>query len=94
MSPVQRVAAFYVLDGYHQVMVRSSRVNVSETHQLLVLLGGDETHTMLIYRTVNAASIYLPFVLFCFTHLFDYLFVLYRLPVKADHAKQNYCLIN
>ena len=42
MSPVQGVAADYVLYGYDQVMMGSSRVNVSKTHQLLSLSEGME----------------------------------------------------
>ena len=42
VSPVQGVAADYVLYGYDQVMMGSSRVNVSKTHQLLSLSEGME----------------------------------------------------
>lgn len=42
MSLVQGVAADYVLYGYDQVMMGSSRVNVSKTNQLLSLLEGME----------------------------------------------------
>lgn len=42
MSLAQGLAADYVLYGYDQVMMGSSRVNVSKTHQLLSLLEGME----------------------------------------------------
>lgn len=39
VSPLQGVAVDYMLYGYNQVMVRSSRVNVFKAHQVFILLG-------------------------------------------------------
>lgn len=44
--PFQRVAAVYVLCGYNQVVMGSSRINVTETHQLIILWA-EHTHTHL-----------------------------------------------
>lgn len=37
VSPLQGVAVLYMQDGYNEVMVRSSRINVFKAHQVFIL---------------------------------------------------------
>lgn len=55
MSTVQGEAAVYVLSGNHQVVMRGSRANVPETHQLIILLEGKEICVRFNDRPLNAA---------------------------------------